>query len=262
MASSTASMSEVRLNVMKCKPFLAPYTSPDDRRLNIMYKKAFRKGDDVDFYEDLLKPMANDLKQSKAPYPLTIVYLPLKRCGFAYKYFEMQLGNEQYYPTGAEPLPENRLFAQYHSPQTNAMRDQILNELASPESKVRIIFPTVAMGMGVNIPSIQHVIHVGPPRTIREYFQETGRARRARRARRDGHFSTAILYYNNRDIANNREGMSKDIKAFCQLENACLRKFLLKCLDRSEVDFRTVGHLCCSYCASSCECVDCLKEMQ
>ena len=63
-------------------------------RPNIMYKKAFCKGDDVDFYEDLLKPIA---------YPLTILYLPLKWCGFAYKYFEMQLGNEQYYPTGAEP---------------------------------------------------------------------------------------------------------------------------------------------------------------
>ena len=47
---------------------------------------------------------------------------------------------------------------------------------APPQSKVRVIFATVAMGMGVDIPSIQHVIHVGPPRTIREYFQETGQA--------------------------------------------------------------------------------------
>ena len=47
---------------------------------------------------------------------------------------------------------------------------------APPQSKVRVIFATVAMGMGVDIPSIRHVIHVGPPRTIREYFQETGQA--------------------------------------------------------------------------------------
>ena len=225
-------------------------------RPNIMYKKIFRKGNDVDFYEELLKPMANDLKQSKAAYPLTILYLPLKWCGFAYKYFEKQLGDEQYYPTGTEPLPENRIFAQYHAPQTNAMKNQFLKELASSESKVRVIFATVAMGMGVDIPSIRHVIHVGPPRTIREYFQETGRAGR------DGCFSTAILYYNNRDIAKNQEGMSEDMRTFCRQENACLRKFLLKCLDRSEMDFRTVGHLCCSYCTSSCNCQYCLKEMQ
>ena len=225
-------------------------------RPNIMYKKLFRKGDDVDFYEELLKPMTNDIKQCKVAYPLTILYLPLKWCGFAYKYFENQLGDLQYYPSGADPLPENRIFAQYHAPQTNAMKDQILKELASPESKVRVIFATVAMGMGVDIPSIRHVIHVGPPRTIREYFQETGRAGR------DGCLSTATLYYNNRDIAKNRQGMSEDVRTFCRLENACLREFLLKCLDRSEVDFRTVGHLCCSYCTSSCTCQDCLKEMQ
>ena len=56
------------------------------------------------------------------------------------------------------------------------MKDQILKELALPASKVRIIFTTVAMGMGVDIPSIRCVIHVGPPCTIQEYFQETGRA--------------------------------------------------------------------------------------
>ena len=57
-------------------------------RPNIMYNKIFRKGDDVDFYEELLKPMTNNLKQSTVAYPLTILYLPLKWCGFAYKYFD------------------------------------------------------------------------------------------------------------------------------------------------------------------------------
>lgn len=75
------------------------------------------------------------------------------------------------------------------------MKDQILKELALPASKVRIIVATVAMEMGVDIPSIRCVIHVGPPRTIQEYFQETGRAGR------DGKPATAILYHNNRDIA-------------------------------------------------------------
>ena len=107
-----------------------------------------------------------------------MLYLPLKWCGFAFKYFEKNLGIEQYYPSTAEALPENRLFAQFHAPQTNAMKDQILTELASPISKVRIIFATVVMGMGVHIPEIRRIIHVGPPQSIREYFQDTGRAGR------------------------------------------------------------------------------------
>ena len=225
-------------------------------RPNIFYEKVFYTGDDTEFFEQILGPIAAMLKESTVQYPLTILYLPLRWCGFAFKYFERQLGSQQYHPSNAEALPENRLFAQFHSPQTNAMKDQILKELASPISKVRVIFTTVAMGMGVDIPSIRQIIHVGPPRSIREYFQET------RRAGRDGRPSTAVLYYNNRNIAKNREGMSEDIRTFCRLDNACLRKFLLKCLDARDVDFMSVhvGHLCCSYCKALCHCPDCLKD--
>ena len=93
------------------------------------------------------------------------------------------------------------------------MKGQILKELALPTSKVRVIFATIAMSMGADIPSIRHIIHVGPPHTIREYFQETGQAGR------DGQSSTIVLYYNNHDIDKNREGIpiSDDIRTFCQL---------------------------------------------
>lgn len=147
-------------------------------RPNIFYRKVFRKGDDIDFFEDMLKPIADDLKEQKVNYPITIIYLPLRWCGFVYKYFDRKLGDEQYFPSSAAAKPENRLFAQYHAPQTKAMKDQILNELSSSTSKIRLVFATVAMGMGVDIKSIRQVIHVGPPHTIREYFQETGRAGR------------------------------------------------------------------------------------
>ena len=92
-----------------------------------------------------------------------------------------ELGKEQYYPLNSAAKPENRLFAQFHAPQTIAMKEQILTELSSQTSTVRVIFATVAMGTGVDIPSIRKIIHVGPPCTVREYFQETGRAGRDRK---------------------------------------------------------------------------------
>lgn len=144
----------------------------DPNRANTFYKKVFRKGDDVDFFEELLKPIASELTGVKLNYPLTILYLSLKWCGFAFKFFEKQLGNEQYYPLEAEALPENRLFAQYHAPQTSGMKDQILKELALPASKVRIIFATVAMGMGVDIPSIRCVIHLDHCMQFRSIFRK------------------------------------------------------------------------------------------
>ena len=62
----------------------------DPNRANIFYEKVFRKGDEVDFFEELLKPMASELKEVKLNDPLTILYLPLKWCGFAFKFFEKQ----------------------------------------------------------------------------------------------------------------------------------------------------------------------------
>ena len=192
------------------------------------------------FFIELLTPIVEQLGEKTVTYPLTVPYLPLKWCGFAFKYFEKHLGDKQYFPAAVDQLPENRMFAQFHAPQTKAMKEQILKELASPTSKVRVIFATVAMGMGVDIPSIRNVIHVGPPRTVREYFQETGRAVG------DGKLATATLYYNNMDIAKNKNGMSEDIRTSCQLESSCLRRFLLKCLDATSNDLKTIGHFCCS----------------
>ena len=96
----------------------------------------------------------------------------------------------------------------------NTMLDKhlVLTELPSPCSKVRVIFATV--GMGVDVTSIRFVIHVGPPRSIRKYMQETGRAGL------DGKPSTVILHYNNKDIATNRTEISDDIRVYCRLEKA------------------------------------------
>ena len=90
-----------------------------------------------------------------------------------------------------------------------------------------------------------------PPRTVREKnFQETGRVSR------DGKLAHAVLCYNNRHIAKNRKGMSDNIRNFCRLEDGCLRKFLLSCLDAKVPDTKGPSHFCCSYCESVCKCPD------
>ena len=175
----------------------------------------------MDFFDELLNPIGIDLKEKKVDYPITILYLPLRWCGFSFKLFQKQLGDDQYY-SPVDPVdkkPENRLFAQYHAPQTRTMKDLILKELSSPSSTVRVLFATVAMGMGVDIPSIR--VHVRPPHTMREYFQET------RRAGRDGKQSFGLIYYDNRNISKIQEGLSDDIRQFCCLEASCLRHFFL-----------------------------------
>lgn len=56
-------------------------------RANIYYDKVVRKGDVVDFYEGLLTPIADQLREEKVECPLTVMYLPLQWCGFAFKFF-------------------------------------------------------------------------------------------------------------------------------------------------------------------------------
>ena len=88
-------------------------------------------------------------------------------------------------------IPENRLFAQFHSPQTKEMKNEILKQLCSPQSIIRVVFATVALGMGVDIRSVRNIVHITPPHSIQAYCQEMGRAGR------DGQQATAALYYNN-----------------------------------------------------------------
>lgn len=171
--------------------------------------------------------------------------------------FESVLGDDQYYPKSFA-VPKNRLFAQFHAPQTNTMKEEILQQLTctSSNSTVRVVFATVAMGMGVDIPAIRHIIHIGPPRTIQQFFQETGRAGR------DGKPSRAVLYYNNRDIAKNKVGLQESVRNYCMSEDTCLRVQLLQFLDVDAPKSLNPQHDCCSICETLCTCSLCQTDSE
>ena len=122
--TATASYKDISVikESLNLKQPLEVIASPN--RAKLFYEKVFRGGEDIDFFVKMLEPIAAKLKGKN--YPLTIFYIPLKWCGFAFKLLEKQLGRDQYYPTTSEALPENRLFAQYHAPQTQAMKDLVL----------------------------------------------------------------------------------------------------------------------------------------
>ena len=94
----------------------------------------------------------------------------------------------------------------------------------------------------------------GPPKTIEEYVQKSGRGGRSGQ---DGKHAIATMFYARCDIGG-AHPPSQLIINYCNNKTTCRRELLMAVFDVTACNKPSPIHLCCDICWSTCSCLDCL----
>ena len=159
---------ETKKNIVHSLALMDPsYVEINPDRPNIFLASYTRPSHGDDKLDRILSPIVDELKEKRQDFPLTLIYGNLATIAECYCFFSNKMGVLHYDPIGAQPVAKNRMFTHFHAQYPNYERERIVQELVSGTSKLRIMFVTVAFGIGVDVSNIWRVIHIGVPHTLK-----------------------------------------------------------------------------------------------
>ena len=123
--------------------------------------------------------------------------------------------------------------APFHAGMTDERKSRVYNGFMKDD--IQIVCATIAFGMGVDKPNVRFVVHWNMPKSIENYYQETGRAGR------DGLPSQALLMYTPGDASTYRRFIDQAQPSGDREKYQIFRKLQHDKLDRL-IDFCTTGH--------------------
>ena len=130
------------------------------------------------------------------------------------------------------------------------MKEAILEAFVKKDSSLRLVIATTAFGMGLDIPDVHQIVHVGAPHSLEMYAQESGRGGR------DGNRCKAII------ISNASPHSSELMKSYVKNVETCRRRLLFATFLKASqpMQHTTIGVqgcTCCDICAITCRCMNC-----
>ena len=226
---------------MRMSEPLIVHVSPD--RPNIRYTVVKSSRDCTTAFQWLL----DDLQKNRKNANRVLVYCrSIGSCTKLYKFFLTSMQHLSYEPPFSPPGIMNRLFAMFHSRVDDDDKSLILDSMKNPDGNCRVVFCTIAFGMGVDISNIRTVVHYGLPSDIDDYMQESGRGGR------DGHECNATLFLYPGSFLGS---VSPEMKNYAKNSDKCRRQLLLQSFPGEQLEKPSLHHSCCDICQQQCSCV-------
>ena len=167
-----------------------------------------------------------------------------------------------------------RVVEMYHAKLDDETKERVMRGI-SEDGKIKLLFATIAFGLGIDIKDIDNVVVWGT-RNFLQMYQEVGRC-----AHGINMVGSAYVYLTGRTLVKVKDVAVLDlVRAAKSTEKQCLRavmleKFMLEGMQEGKIDqsikrYGCDGNctdtrscdlcMCCNHCQSKCDCIHAVHD--